>query len=164
MTDHEPGRDEQLEDAATVRVPPPLVFVAGLVVAGVLGWVWPRNPWVGGWLGLVVGGLSVLGGIALIANALGQHRRTGQDPKPWRPSPAILTEGPYAITRNPMYLGMALVSVGIGYVLGNGWFAITAALAAFVVQKLAIEPEEAYLERTFGDAYLAYKRRVRRWV
>ena len=63
-----------------------------------------------------------------------------------------------------MYLGLVMLVVGIGHLVGNGWFSITAILAAIAVQKTAIEPEEKYLEKKFGDAYRDYKRKVRRWV
>ena len=156
--------DEEQAQGAAVRVPPPLVFAGAVVVALILGWIWPRDPWAGGGaLRWIIGSMSIAGGAGLIVTALDLFRRTGQDPKPWRPSPQMLTEGPYKITRNPMYLGLAMITVGIGYVVGNGWFAVTGVLAAFVVQKLAIEHEEAYLEREFGDEYRAYKRSVRRW-
>jgi protein-S-isoprenylcysteine O-methyltransferase Ste14 len=63
-----------------------------------------------------------------------------------------------------MYLGMTLVTIGIGHIVGNGWFAITAVFALLAVQQLAVVHEEAYLERKFGDAYREYKKRVRRWL
>lgn len=157
------GGEEQV-DGAAVRVPPPLVFAGAIVVALIFGWAWPRDPWIGGALRWVVGILSVGGGGALVVSALDRFKQTNQDAKPWLPTPEIITEGPYQLTRNPIYLGLVLIMVGIGYFVGNGWFAITGVLAALVVQKLAIEPEEAYLERKFGDDYRAYKRRVRRWI
>jgi protein-S-isoprenylcysteine O-methyltransferase Ste14 len=160
----DPPNDENPGEGAEVRVPPPLVFAGAIALAFILGWIWPRDPWVGGALRWIVAMVSIGGGVAFVATALGLFRQTDQDPKPWLPTREMVTEGPYKITRNPMYLGLVLITVGIGYVVGNGWFAITGVLAALVVQKLAIEPEEAYLERKFGDDYRAYKRSVRRWV
>jgi protein-S-isoprenylcysteine O-methyltransferase Ste14 len=156
--------DKEERDGAAVRVPPPLLFLVAIVLAVGLGWVWPRDPWFGGMLRWILAAGSLVGGIYLTASALGVFRRMGQDPKPWLPTPAITTEGPYGVTRNPMYLGLVMLVVGIGHLVGNGWFSITAVLAAIAVQKTAIEPEEAYLERKFGEDYLAYKRKVRRWV
>jgi protein-S-isoprenylcysteine O-methyltransferase Ste14 len=168
MTEHDekpevPDQEDRPEGAA-VRVPPPIVFAGAVVLAVLLGWIWPRDPWVGGLLRWMIGLASVGGGIALIVTALGLLRGTDQDPKPWLPTPTLVTEGPYTMTRNPIYLGFVSILVGLGTLLGNGWFAITAVLAALAVQKLAIEPEEAYLEEKFGDDYRAYKRRVRRWL
>jgi protein-S-isoprenylcysteine O-methyltransferase Ste14 len=151
-------------DGATVRVPPPLVFMAAIALAVLLGWLWPRDPWIGGWFRHLFGGISIIGGVALIVTAMGRFRQTGQDPKPWLPSPEMITTGPYQFTRNPMYLGLTLITIGIGHVIGNGWFAITAVIALLAVQQLAVVHEEAYLERKFGDAYREYKKRVRRWL
>jgi protein-S-isoprenylcysteine O-methyltransferase Ste14 len=63
-----------------------------------------------------------------------------------------------------MYLQMVLVCVGFAVMLGNAWILVLTPLVAFTLQRLAILPEEAYLERKFGDDYAAYKRRVRRWL
>ena len=63
-----------------------------------------------------------------------------------------------------MYLQMVLACLGVAVMLMNGWIVIFTAIAAWLLQRLAIVPEEAYLERKFGDVYLAYKRRVRRWL
>ncbi len=63
-----------------------------------------------------------------------------------------------------MYLQMVLICVGIAIILWNVWVLVLTLICAWVLQKFAIKPEETYLERKFGDAYLAYKRRVRRWI
>jgi protein-S-isoprenylcysteine O-methyltransferase Ste14 len=160
----EPAGDEERAAGAQVQIPPPAVFAGALVLALLLGWIWPRDPWLGGALRWVFGLASVGSGVGMIATAFSHFRRTQQDAKPWTPATEMITEGPYAFTRNPMYLGLVSIMIGLGYLVGNGWFAITAILAALVVQKLAIEPEEAYLEEKFGDDYRAYKRRVRRWI
>jgi protein-S-isoprenylcysteine O-methyltransferase Ste14 len=151
-------------DGARVRIPPPLVYLAAVGLAVLLGWLWPRDPWFGGWLRWVLGAMSVASGLALIVTAMGRFKATGQDPKPWLPSPEMITTGPYQFTRNPMYLGLTMLVIGIGHLIGNGWFSITAVIALLVVQQLAVVHEEAYLEHKFGDAYREYKKRVRRWV
>jgi protein-S-isoprenylcysteine O-methyltransferase Ste14 len=63
-----------------------------------------------------------------------------------------------------MYLQMVLACLGVAVMLMNGWIVILTPIAAWLLQRLAIAPEEAYLEGRFGEAYLAYKRRVRRWL
>ena len=63
----------------------------------------------------------ILPGLALLAGAMRLFARTAQDPKPWKPTPEIVTTGVYRWSRNPMYVGLALVQVGIGVGLANGW-------------------------------------------
>ena len=71
---------------------------------------------------------------------------------------------PLRVTRNPMYLQMVLACMGFSVILSNAWILILTPFCALVLQRFAILPEEAYLERKFGDEYLEYKRRVRRWL
>ena len=63
-----------------------------------------------------------------------------------------------------MYLQMVLVCVGVAVILMDVWILALTPVCAWLLQRFAILPEEAYLERKFGDAYLAYKSRVRRWL
>lgn len=91
-------------------------------------------------------------------------RRGGQSEIPWKPTPHIVDHGPFRITRNPMYLQMVVVCLGFSILLANGWIAILTPVCAWALQRFAIVPEEAYLEGKFGETYLAYERRVRRWI
>jgi protein-S-isoprenylcysteine O-methyltransferase Ste14 len=108
--------------------------------------------------------LAVLLGVAIGGNALHHFRRTGQDPKPWESTPEIISTGIYRFTRNPMYVGMALMQIGIGIGLGNGWIIALVPPVLVVIYMIAIRHEEAYLERKFGDTYARYKASVRRWL
>lgn len=98
------------------------------------------------------------------AGAVGLFRRTGQDPKPWKTTPEIISTGVYRFTRNPMYLGMALLQVGIGVGFANGWILALLPPVLVIIYAVAIRPEETYLESKFGDGYTAYKKSVRRWL
>ena len=99
-----------------------------------------------------------------MAGAIKLFRSTGQDVKPWEPTPEIISSGIYRFTRNPMYLGMALLQIGIGISLANAWIVALVAPVLFVIQMIAIRPEEGYLEQKFGDAYAQYRASVRRWL
>ncbi len=83
---------------------------------------------------------------------------------PTKPSTALVTNGIYRWTRNPMYLGLSLILLGIGFATGSLWFLMGLPMAILAVTKLAIEREERYLAEKFGAAYLDYKSRVRRWI
>jgi protein-S-isoprenylcysteine O-methyltransferase Ste14 len=91
-------------------------------------------------------------------------RRSGQSPIPTRPTPSIIERGPYRFTRNPMYLQMVLVCIGVAVIASSAWIIVLTPVCAWALDRIAIVPEEAYLERKFGASYLAYKRRVRRWL
>jgi protein-S-isoprenylcysteine O-methyltransferase Ste14 len=117
----------------------------------------PERYWLGGLI--VVGAIVCLGAWSAIL-----IRRTGQSENPWKPTTEIVERGPYCVTRNPLYLQMVLVCIGVAVMLMNWWILILTPLCAWLLQKLAILPEEAYLERKFGNTYLAYKARVRRWL
>lgn len=91
-------------------------------------------------------------------------RRTGQSENPFQATTEIIETGPYQWTRNPMYLQMILVCLGFGVLLSNAWIALITPLCALLLQTLVILPEEAYLEHKFGENYLKYKERVRRWI
>ncbi len=75
----------------------------------------------------------------------------------------LVTEGPFRFRRNPIYMGEVLVFLGLAELTHNIWFAIIAPLFAIAIQRLAILPEERHLEERFGQAYLDYKERTRRW-
>ena len=122
-----------------------------------LGLAPSTRHWIGG---LVVAGAIL--GLGLWSVIL--FRRSGQDENPWKPTPRIVDSGPFRITRNPMYLQMLLVCVGVAVMLANGWILLLTPFAGWVLQRFAILPEEAYLDRKFGDTYRAYRRRVRRWL
>ena len=156
--------DAVAKDGAAVRVPPPLSYLA-VVGAGVglHEFIWPlpiglaRGPRVA--LALLV----ALLGIAVAAAALRLFRVTGQNPKPWTATPEVVRTGVYRFTRNPMYVAFSLLQMAIGIGFGNLWILLLVPLACVVVQITAIRHEETYLERKFGDAYLDYKKSVRRW-
>lgn len=72
--------------------------------------------------------------------------------------------GPYKITRNPMYLGMVFIQIGVAIILGSAIALVPLAVFFWIIQKNFIEGEERYMEERFGERYLNYKKRVRRWI
>lgn len=99
-----------------------------------------------------------------MVGAMRRFAATGQDPKPWLPSPELIEAGIYRVSRNPMYVSMALLQVGLGVAVGYGWVALLVPMSMATVYWTAIRHEERYLEDKFGEAYLQYKRSVRRWL
>jgi protein-S-isoprenylcysteine O-methyltransferase Ste14 len=154
----------EANDGAAVRVPPPLVFVAGVLAGAALGLVAPlRLPLS---VGARIGATALIGALGLCFGgpAFALMRRSGQNPAPWTSTPELLGGGVYRVSRNPMYVGMALLQTAIGVGAANGWILLLVPVALAAVYATAVRHEEAYLERKFGEPYLAYKRRVRRWI
>jgi protein-S-isoprenylcysteine O-methyltransferase Ste14 len=81
-----------------------------------------------------------------------------------KPASSLQTNGIYRISRNPMYVGLAAMYLGISCLIGNWWNIILFPILLLVIQKYIIKREEKYLERAFGQKYLDYKNRVRRWL
>ena len=150
---------------AGVIAPPPLIYVGFLVLALAADFVF-GGPSLGitneaRW---ITGVMLVLLGLAVVIIAATRFRSAGTEIAPWRPSTAMVTTGLYRFTRNPMYLGMALVYAGLS-VLANSVFALACLFPVLaVVTYGVIKREERYLEVTFGEAYRAYKGKVRRWI
>ncbi|HBZ68959.1 MAG TPA: isoprenylcysteine carboxyl methyltransferase [Deltaproteobacteria bacterium] len=157
--------DRLEHDGAAVRFPPPLVYLIAVILGGLLhAFVLPLPLGLPFSVRLGAAVLAVLLGLAIGGNAFGHFRRTGQDPKPWESTPEIISTGIYRFTRNPMYVGMALIQIGIGIGLGNGWIIALVLPVLVLVYLTAIRHEEAYLEQKFGETYTKYKSSVRRWL
>ena len=150
-------------DHAGVKVPPPLIYLAGLLAGAVLEAIAPldglESPW--RWVVLALG---VIAFVLLDAPAMRRFLKAGTQLPPFRPTTAIVTDGPYRFTRNPMYVGMTLLYVGLAIGLDLIWALIFLPAILLVIRFHVIAREERYLEAKFGEEYLGYKREVRRWV
>jgi protein-S-isoprenylcysteine O-methyltransferase Ste14 len=106
----------------------------------------------------------MVAGLALDVWAAGLFSRAGTTVKPLEPSSALVTRGPFRLSRNPMYLGMVVALAGLGMVLGSLTPFAVVAVFALLIEHRFIRREEAMLESTFGAAYTEYRSRVRRWI
>lgn len=154
-------------DEAPNRLPwPPIIYVGAIAAAIVLGFLLPL-PWPGRPLGdilVAVGWLVGIGGLALDIQAMRTLARARTTFMPHRMSEHLVTNGPYSLTRNPIYVGNTMLMIGAGLVAGSAWFLLLAVVAGFATQKLAIEREERHLEARFGKKYRDYRKKVRRWL
>lgn len=150
------------EDKPGVDMPPPLYFLAPFFVFLIVEWFVPTTilgrPW--NW---VAGGALAVAGLAIIGPAAVAQKRAGTNFEPDKPTTAIVTTGVYARTRNPMYVGFASLTTGLAVGFDSWWALAAVPLGIALVQTQVIAREERYLERKFGEQYLAYKKRVRRW-
>lgn len=110
------------------------------------------------------GVVPILLGIGLTISAGGGFRKAGTDMVPFKNVTALVTSGVYRFTRNPMYLGMALVLLGTAVLLGNILAVLVVPLFMVIIQTRFIVPEEQMLRELFGADYKNYCSRVRRWI
>ena len=160
-------QEQPQKDAASVRVFPPGVPLVTILLGVGLSYLWPFDFGLSAYAtaGYWIGGLIVAGAVLVLGLwPVLLFRRSGQDENPWKPTPMIVERGPYRVTRNPMYLQMVLVCIGVAVILLDFWILFLTPICAWTLHNFAILPEEAYLERKFGDDYRAYKSRVRRWI
>jgi protein-S-isoprenylcysteine O-methyltransferase Ste14 len=153
----------EASDRPGVLAPPPLLYAGGLVGGLLLEWAVPL-PGLPGWVSWPGGAILFVAGAALGAWFLSAFRRAGTPVDVRRPTTTIVTGGPYRFSRNPGYLSLTLIYVGIAVLAGAIWPLAVLPGIVLLVQRTVIEREERYLERKFGDDYLRYKRRTRRWV
>ena len=150
---------------AAVRFPPPLIFLIWTLAGVGIHYGVARAPVpVERMISIGVGALIVAIGIGTVASARVHFTRTGQSPIPWKPSPELILQGPYRFTRNPMYVGVTLIQIGLGVAFNNLWIALFALLALATVHFVAVLPEERYLSERFGDRYTSYLTQVRRYL
>jgi len=151
-------------DGADVIAPPPVLLAAAIAAGYALKWIAPLPFAVPGGVAGVIGIACLAAAVGLGASALGLFLLRGENPPPHTPTKAVIEVGPYRFTRNPMYLGMVLILVGLAFFGRNLWMVLIAAPFAFVIHTYVILREEAYLTRKFGPVYEAYCARVRRWI
>jgi protein-S-isoprenylcysteine O-methyltransferase Ste14 len=150
-------------DRAEVKILPPIVLavVLGLQVlfATLLpGRILPGAP------AILVGLPFVLASIALVALALREISRARTSFDVRKPTTSIATTGVFGLTRNPVYLSMTPLVLGLGFMLNSPWSLLLAIPTGSALCLTAIRPEERYLEGKFGDAYRAYGSETPRWL
>ena len=150
-------------DNPGVRVPPPALYALAVLGGYLLNRRWPLP--VGD--GVLLQGLAwalTLAWLALTISSIGNFRRSRTSIVPIRPATALVISGPYRFTRNPMYVGLALLTVALGLFLDTWWPIFLLVPVLLIVRLFVIAPEEQYLQRRFGADYVAYMQRVGRWL
>jgi protein-S-isoprenylcysteine O-methyltransferase Ste14 len=164
-------------DIPGVIAPPPLIYLGFLF----LGWglaqlgaqpgaIEAGFGWLSAGFGLTVEArravalILIVGGLLFDGMAAGLFRRRGTAVEPWKPSTALVVEGPYRFSRNPIYLGFAVTFVGLAIAM-DSWVALLMLLPCIaVIDRFVIQREERYLAARFGANYAAYRQKVRRWL
>lgn len=145
---------------------PPVILIASILAAYGFGiflpLLWAPSPIKE--LLDVFGVLLIAIAILIEVTAVLEMRKAKTTILPNKGSSKLITKGPFSFTRNPIYLGNVILLFGLGLFLENIWFWLFALLCGALTQKLAIEREEAHLQAKFPAAFLAYKKKVRRWI
>ena len=154
-------------DRPGVIARPPRIAYLLLAIGGGLGWLWPLPLLPAGWpsaLRYGMGGGLVGLGLIIMTLALRAFQRAGTNVETPKPATALVTNGIYARSRNPMYVALALLFGGIAVLANSGWLGALLVVYVGVLRIGVIAPEEHYLEAKFGDRYREYRARVRRWL
>lgn len=151
------------KDIPGVVAPPPAIFALALVVGLGLDFLWPL-PVLAGAARVVLGAVLIAAGAAVLALVVREFRRQGTSINPYRPTGALITGGPFRLSRNPAYVGLAVLCLGVAVAAGGAWTLASLVPALVLIHRGVVLREERYLERRFGDAYRRYRAQVRRWL
>lgn len=157
-----PTRGTRKFDSPGVRLPP-VLYIAAFLIGVALQARFPlpflAQPVVLGLGGVLaaVGALCIVTSIPAMLRGHGTLNTAG-------PSTALVISGPYRYSRNPMYLGLVLLFTGVAVLLAVTWALLFVLPLILYTQTRVIMPEERYLQRAFGDTYLAYCSQARRWL
>ena len=160
--------DEKL-DHPGVRLPPPVVLLGAILLGLGLDALWPAPLSAMGLalpraLSIGLGALILLAGFGIALACFFQFKAAGTAIEPWKPSDALIGGGLYRRSRNPIYLGMLLVIIGVAFLANSLWhLALLLPVWAFL-RFAVIAREERYLEDRFGEDYRRYRSSVRRWL
>ncbi len=163
--------EQQVNDYGTAGViaPPPLLFLAALLLGFVVDHLLslPR-PFTRGssahMISAIVAGFFIVGGLALAGAGIRNFSRAGTPVPTNEPTRALVTTGIHSWTRNPIYLGLFALYLGVAIAVRSPWLLILALPLALGIRYGVVAREEAYLKGRFGRAYEDYKTGVRRWL
>jgi protein-S-isoprenylcysteine O-methyltransferase Ste14 len=150
-------------DTAGVIARPPILYLGSLAVGGVLDLVFPA-PIPDHALRLPAAVLLLVAGMALLVTCALRFRAAGTNVPTNMPTTALVISGPYRFSRNPIYLALTLIYLGLALGYGSWWPMVLLAPLLIVLRFGVIGREERYLEDKFGEAYRAYRSSVRRWL
>ena len=150
-------------DKPGVVVPPPLLYGGAFVVLLVLRWFWPMPIFghaVALWLGLAL----LVPGIGMAAWGIRTMQAAGTNVNPALPTTAIVKSGPFRFSRNPLYLALMLLYLGLTLAF-NTWWGIVLLVPVLIIMHCGVVlREERYLEQKFGETYRQYRSKVRRYL
>jgi len=153
-------------DRANFIIFPPVIPYSALAIACVLQWLEPLGlvAHIGRDLRIWLGLLVVVVGMAIMFAGQRALLRHGTNVNPLRPTTALVTDGVFRRTRNPLYVGVSVALCGIALIFALDWMLILILPACVILHYAVVRREESYLEGKFGEAYRRYKARVPRYL
>ena len=146
-----------------MKIRPPFIAISYLLIAFGLDLLFPTKKIII-FPNNLIGVLIIVGGISLVVSAAILFKKEGTPKNPFKKPTVMISSGPYKFTRNPMYVGVTLVSLGISVLIGT-YIMFLAPLAFLLTINFTFIPrEEKIMENLFGQKYLDYKKKVRRWL
>ncbi|MDH3759615.1 MAG: isoprenylcysteine carboxylmethyltransferase family protein [Gammaproteobacteria bacterium] len=158
-----PGMTAEDKRGPGLKFPPPLL------AAGAIGCIWLADrlkplPIVEGASLWMIGAAIIALALVIMLVALLHFFEAKTQVEPWHPTTEIISKGVYRFSRNPIYLGFCIATIGAGLILNSWWMIASVVVLKSLLERLVIHREEIYLENKFGDRYLEYKTQVRRWL
>jgi protein-S-isoprenylcysteine O-methyltransferase Ste14 len=154
---------EETVDNPGVIAFPPALFAGTFALGLLLHFIFPI-PFLPRLIAIASGVVVLVGAAVIAISAFRAMRRAQTAVNPSRPTTAIVSDGAFGFSRNPIYLSLTMLYVGIALLFNALWVLLLLLPLVVVVQNGVIKREEHYLEQKFGDEYLRYKASVRRWV
>ncbi len=143
--------------------PPPLVYLGAILLGLGIDRLWPA-AFLPPAVQYAIGTTAIVLSIVLAAIILHAFVRHKTNPIHHRPTTTIIDTGPFRYSRNPIYVGMTLLQIGIGILVDSAWILLMVVPAVWIIHRFVVLKEEAFLEQQFGETYLTYKQRVNRWL
>jgi len=151
------------EDTSGVTIPPPIVYFLFILIGIGLNYLWPFSFFpqsIQGPIGYTIIALSLI----LFGLVLREFSRSSTSIDHRKSTTAIISSGPFRYSRNPVYLSLTILAIGVSFVVDSLWVIIMTIPAILIVHYAVILKEEAYLIKIFGDKYRHYMNSVRRWI
>ncbi|MCP5381316.1 MAG: isoprenylcysteine carboxylmethyltransferase family protein [Kordiimonadaceae bacterium] len=151
------------QDNAGIITHPPVFYIIAIILGLILDYIYPLSVGLAGNEKIAAIVLFILGTIIIILG-FRIFARNKQSPSVHASVTKVYQSGIYAYSRNPIYLGVALMMLAFGLYLDKLWIIFMMIPLIIILNRLVIEKEEAYLEAKFGEEYIKYKKKVRRWI
>ena len=147
----------------SVIVKPPQLYLFAIILGGLVHLLWPLS--LGFPVALTIVGLALLAVSLLLMIWASREFKRAETAVPHKIGASkLVTTGPYRYSRNPMYVSLTLLQLGIGFIMGSAWVLLALIPVLLIMNRGVIAREEAYMTNQFGQQYLNYKTAVRRWL